>query len=86
MLGTGENNRHRRYQSSYNKFNFCGRLVKFKVPMTRKRSSEISEGLIGNFGAFFKTSAFNRLLLAGVIIARIIGIGCLNHRFHSVSV
>ena len=32
-----------------------------------------------------KTSAFNRLLIIGVIIVRCI-IGCLNHRFHSVSV
>jgi len=33
-----------------------------------------------------KRSAFNRLLIIGVKIGRIMGIGCLNHRFHSVSV
>jgi len=34
-------------------------------------------------GFLVKTSAFSRLLIISVIIGRIIGIGCLNHRFHS---
>jgi len=33
-----------------------------------------------------KTSARNRLLIIGVVIGRIICIGCLNHWLYSVSV